>query len=64
MLYTENLPDIKLRHISEVKEGDFIANVGKILEIEELESYYSLVIERMNEKQVLKFEKNGFLILL
>lgn len=44
--------------ISKVKVGTFIVNLGEILEIEENGHYFHLVISRMNEKQVIKFDRD------
>lgn len=62
MLRSSDTSDIKIIHISELKTGSILANLGEILEIQELENYYSIIILRMNEKQVLKFEKEMFLM--
>lgn len=44
--------------ISDLKPGDIILNLGEVLEIEENPEIYSIIIFRMNQKQVFKFEKN------
>jgi len=56
--------EICTKVISEVKVGEVVANLGKILEIEEAPQAYCLVIERLGEKQVIKFEKYTLLILI
>lgn len=63
MINIGTINQIELKHISEVQNGQFVGNLGKVLEINELENHYSLVIERMNEKQVFKFEKDFQLII-
>ena len=49
--------------VSNLKEGDFIVNLGEILEIDELTNLYSIVILRNNQKQVFTFNKNDRLLL-
>lgn len=56
--------EICTKVISEVKVGEVVANLGKILEIEEAPQAYCLVIERLGEKQVIKFDKHTLLILI
>ncbi|MBB6240026.1 intein-encoded DNA endonuclease-like protein [Pedobacter sp. AK013] len=56
--------EICTKVISEVEVGEVVANLGKILEIEEAPQAYCLVIERLGEKQVIKFEKHTLLILI
>lgn len=51
-------------HISEIKIGSTLVNLGRILEKKELPDHYSLVIDRWNEKQVFKFTKQEFLFIL
>jgi len=48
--------------ISEIKAGDNLVNLGPVLEITELEDSFSLVIERMQERQVWRFEKSELLL--
>lgn len=62
MLLSDNLPQINHVHISKIKTGVVLANLGELLEIEERDDCYALIISRMNEKQVFKFEKNTELI--
>ena len=40
-----------------MKPGDHLINLGNILEIEEQENHYVIIIDRMDEKQVFKFRK-------
>lgn len=63
MEYIENLASIKMLEINKVKPGHTIVNLGKVVEVFENTCYYELVIERMSEKQVLKFEKETILVL-
>lgn len=62
MLYSESLPELKAIHISEIETGTIIVNLGLVLEVEELDRHYNLVISRLNEKQVMKFDKEIFMI--
>lgn len=64
MLYTEKLPIIEVLPIAKVQPGQIIANLGEVLETEECLDFFSFVIRRMNENQVLKFEKNLHLIIM
>jgi hypothetical protein len=64
MLHSKNPPNLTAKHISEVSKGLLIANLGEVLEVEEHEQCFMLIISRMNEKQVIKFEKDIFLITL
>lgn len=47
--------------VSDFKPGDYLVNLGNILEIEEREDNYIIIIDRMDEKQVLKFKKTMML---
>ena len=49
--------------VPNLKRGDFIVNLGEILEIDELTNLYSIVILRNNQKQVFTFNKNDRLLL-
>ncbi len=42
--------------------GDFIVNLGSLLEIEEQETHFWLVIERMDQRQVWRFVKTDNLL--
>jgi hypothetical protein len=42
--------------------GDFIVNLGSLVEIEEKETYFSLVIQRMDQRQVWQFVKSEDLL--
>lgn len=50
--------------IDELQLGDLLVNLGRILEIEERGNYYFLVIDRMNERQVWKFNKTDKLVVV
>lgn len=58
MLLSQNLPNIHHVHISAIETGAILVNLGTLLEIEEYPQHYCLIIARMNEKQVIKFEKD------
>lgn len=64
MIRSDNLPNINCVHVSKIEVGFVLANLGELLEIEERDEYYALVISRMKEKQVFKFEKDAILITL
>jgi len=64
MLKTNYLPELKTKQISDITTGDIIANLGEVLEVAEHDEHFHFVINRLREKQVLKFEKDKFLILL
>lgn len=49
--------------ISDLKKGDIILNLGEVLEIEESPELYAVIIHRMNQKHVIKFEKDTDLYL-
>jgi hypothetical protein len=49
---------IELKAISALEKGDHILNLGEVLEIEEGKEIYSIIVLRMNQKQVFKFEKD------
>jgi hypothetical protein len=59
----ENLIGLKMMEIDQVKPGQTIVNLGMVLEVFESDFCYEFVVERMNEKQVLKFEKQIMLFL-
>jgi hypothetical protein len=48
--------------IANVQPGAFIINLGTILEVDEKDTYYSLVIDRVKERQVFRFFKADILI--
>lgn len=58
----DNLSNLQEIHISGIQVGTFIVNLGVILEIDEKDNFFNLVIPRMSEKQVIKFHKNVSLI--
>jgi hypothetical protein len=64
MLNAQNLPDIKVKHISKIKKYDILVNLGSVLEIEELERYYYFIISRVDQKQVIKFDKEIYMVII
>lgn len=51
-------------HISEIQTGAILVNLGQLLEIEEYAQHYCLIIDRMNQKQVFKYVKDVYLIII
>lgn len=49
--------------ISSLKVGDNLVNLGPILELAELNDSFSVVIYRMRERQVWRFDKNEQLLI-
>jgi len=54
---------VKEISVSILRKGDFIINLGEVLEIEELTNLFSVVIFRNNQKQVFTFNKAEKLLL-
>ncbi|MGY0039302.1 hypothetical protein [Pedobacter sp. NJ-S-72] len=48
--------------VSDIEVGDFLVNLGSVIETERLDTHYNIIIARLNEKQVLKFERDTILI--
>lgn len=59
----ESLPDLKTISISSLTAGDIIVNLGIVLEIIENEDHFSLVIDRMEQRQVWNFNKTEEIII-
>ncbi|MCF2443369.1 hypothetical protein L0657_05325 [Dyadobacter sp. CY345] len=49
--------------IEGVRLGDFIINLGKVLEIDESSDLFSIVVFRRNKKEVYEFEKDAILLI-
>lgn len=64
MLNASQLFDLKVVYISEIKKGNMLINLGKVLEIDEHPNHTNLIIFRLNEKHVVKFGKGDMLIIL
>lgn len=52
---------IRIKAISELQPGDKLLNLGEVIEIEEGPEIYAVIIYRMSQKQVFKFEKDASL---
>lgn len=52
-----------IMHITELCVEDILINIGKVLEIEEKPECFSLIIERMDQKQIWTFSKDESLII-
>lgn len=53
---------VKETNIANLQTGDFIVNLGEVLETDELTNTFSIVILRNNQKQVFTFDKNDRLL--
>lgn len=60
----EKSTQFKASGIASVNVGDQLVNLGKVIEINEADDCYSLVIFRMNQRQVWTFEKDDILFIL
>lgn len=56
--------EIKSVAIDKLQINDTLLNLGSILEIEERDEDYWLVIDRMNERQVWRFNKTDILTII
>ena len=59
-----NTEFIQIKPISMLKAGDKLLNLGEVLEIEEGTEMYAVIVYRMTQKQVFKFEKDTSLYLI
>jgi hypothetical protein len=57
-----DLSKFKISPISQIIKGDYLVNLGSVIETEKLETHYCLIIDRLNEKQVFKFETDTLLV--
>lgn len=65
MLFMSDAPDssrFKMIPISEIQVGQNVVNLGPVIEIENKKSYYNLIIARVNEKQVIRFNPDVVLL--
>ncbi|WP_214229137.1 hypothetical protein [Pedobacter sp. B4-66] len=60
---SEPMQALKAISISQLAIGDSLVNLGTVLEINENEKYFSLVIERMEQRQVWNFSKTEEVII-
>lgn len=58
----QNTTKFKETPISEIKKGDFVANLGPVLETENVITHFNIIIDRLSEKQVIKFKRDTVLI--
>lgn len=56
--------NLKIIPITDLKPGHTLVNLGELLEVEEQNGYFVLVISRLEEKQVFKFERDTRLMIL
>lgn len=56
--------NIKEINVNALEIGNILINLGKVLEIEEQPTCYSVVITRNKEKQVFKFSLNENLTII
>ena len=59
----KNLQMLIVKHISNVLIGEHLVNLGKVLEMNHQENIVSIVIFRMDEKQVFTFSPKQILVI-
>lgn len=59
-----NLPHVEELHIAEIQIGSELINLGKLIEKEETDYEFVLIILITNIKHVFRFEKNKKLYIL
>ena len=57
-----DISKLKLAPISEIAKGDFVVNLGSVIETEKLDTHFNIIISRLNEKQVIKFPTDTVLV--
>ncbi|SDF95643.1 hypothetical protein SAMN05421827_102242 [Pedobacter terrae] len=57
-----NNTEFKTIPISEIEKGDFLVNLGPVLETEDVITHFNLIIDRLSEKQVIKFKRDIVLV--
>lgn len=57
-----DLSKFKISSIYEIKKGDYLVNLGSVIDTEKLDTHYNIIIDRLNEKQVLRFERDTVLV--
>ena len=60
--FPPRIPLDPVKHISKIEIDDILVNLGSVLEIEEFEKCYSIIICRLDEKQVIKFNKEIYMV--
>ncbi|SJN22946.1 hypothetical protein FM107_03630 [Sphingobacterium sp. JB170] len=63
MLNHENLSQLRIVPIGEIKTGDFVVDLGKVVEIDKFPSRINLIILRFNEKHVIKFKPETLVVI-
>lgn len=52
----------KLVPVTNITAGQYVVNLGPVLEIEKLKKHCNLIISRVDEKQVIKFDADTVLV--
>ncbi|AZA84086.1 hypothetical protein C1637_16480 [Chryseobacterium lactis] len=63
MLNIESLSQFKTIPIEEIKTGDFVINLGEVVEIDKFPNHIDLIILRLNEKYVIKFSLETLIVI-
>lgn len=63
MLNIESLSQFKAIPIEEIKTGDFVINLGEVVEIDKFPNHIDLIILRLNEKYVIKFSLETLIVI-
>jgi len=63
MLNIESLSQFKTIPIEEIKTGDFVINLGEVVEIDKFPNHIDLIIHRLNEKYVIKFSLETLIVI-
>ncbi|KEQ30171.1 hypothetical protein N180_06485 [Pedobacter antarcticus 4BY] len=63
MLNIESLSQFKAIPIEEIKTGDFVVNLGEVVEIDKFPNHIDLIILRLNEKYVIKFSLETLIVI-
>ncbi|ADY50675.1 hypothetical protein Pedsa_0088 [Pseudopedobacter saltans DSM 12145] len=61
---TLDISKLKLIPVAEITIGQYIINLGSVIETERLQQHYNLIISRLNEKQVIKFTDDAVLAVI
>lgn len=64
MKETSDLPKFKFKPAADVQPGDVVINLGRVIEKDDRNGEYVLVISRQNQKQVFTFGPTENLMLL
>ncbi|GGE19319.1 hypothetical protein HNP72_001463 [Sphingobacterium soli] len=63
MLNIESLSQFKAIPIEQIKTGDFVINLGEVVEIDKFPNHIDLIILRLNEKYVIKFSLETLIVI-